>query len=90
MLKMIIILSFLNATILFSFNKWGVFDWIHTYKPTWLKWYPECFFCYGFHLALLEVPFIAIFAPSWGLLIVPLCCTSLTWVIFKNMLHENR
>lgn len=68
-----------NATVIITFRKWGVFDWIHTYKPTWLKWYPECEFCYGFQLALIETFFAFFFAPSLQMLIVPFCAASLTY-----------
>jgi len=80
------IMSALNATILFTLKKWGFFDWVHTYKPRWLMWYPECYFCYGFHLALIETLLILAFVQSWHLVYIPFASTSLTWVLFKKML----
>jgi hypothetical protein len=85
----IMIISFFNATIIYTLNKWGFWNWVQTYKRGLMKWYPECFFCYGFHLAVIEIPIIVLFAPSWHLLYVPFCCASLTWVIFKQMINQK-
>lgn len=78
-LILIILLSLFNATVIITFRKWGVFEYIHTYKPVWLKWYPDCEFCYGFQLAVLESIAFCISSPSWLYIAVPLCCASLTY-----------
>ncbi len=76
MLQTAIILGLLNSTILLSFMKWG---WIDLYQMHRKEWMPDnCFLCFGFWLAWIEVIILFFVMPSWGLLLVPFLATPIT------------
>ena len=81
---LIAIISLLNVTIILVLSTWGWFNWYEARKPSWLKWVKPCIFCFGFRLAVVEIVILAIFIPSWGLVIVPFCCASLTFIIVSK------
>ena len=87
MYRIILILSLLNASLIFCLQKWGWFQWYETRKPKWLLWVKQCFFCFGFRLAAIEVILLAIsqHCYTWEWLYVPLCCAALTYLIVINL-----
>lgn len=80
----IVVVSLFNATLILTLQKWGWFDYYEAHKPVWLKWVKQCVFCFGFRMAVIEVIIIACFIPSWFLIVVPFCCTSLTFLIVSK------
>ena len=91
MTKIILIISLLNATLIYCLNKWGWFDWYETRKPKWLLWCKPCFFCFGFRLAMVEVFLLVLYLQfyTWQWFYVPFCCASLTFLVVKKIIIEG-
>lgn len=74
MLKIIIIISLFNTTLLLCLKKWGVIDWYTIHRKLWMP-KAECYLCLGYWFSLIEI----LFWPdlTYEYLVVPFCSAAL-------------
>lgn len=88
-IKLSVIFSLVNATVIVTFLKWNLFDYFHRVKPRFLLWYPDCIWCYGFQLSALETIVYFCLNKHVSILLVPFVCTAFTSILVKKILNEN-
>lgn len=82
MLEIIIILSLINAALIFCLYKWKVIEWLETYV------FGEalCVFCFGFWLAMFGTIIVGCFMLyPWYFIFIPFACAPVQLVVLKKM-----
>lgn len=81
MLTLIITIALINATIIFTFHKWGVFSWVELHFDI-----NVCVYCFGWWLSVLSILIAGCFINfSWYYFLIPLASSCLSYVLLKIM-----